>query len=156
MIGKRARERRVKVWEGQDVDSFGTGTAGRRAQIDRARKRAAPRHGSDIGAGRPLLQSRRHVGALGALVLIGLAVAGCNTTAPRTSAGSSRACLADNPRFADAWNCIRARTVAHSGGIRDSFVQEGDILAEQVRSGKVSEADARKRLSAGLAHEPGS
>lgn len=79
----------------------------------------------------------------------------CKSVTPSGTAGSGRACLAENPVFADAWSCLRARTVARGGGVRDGFVQEGDLLAEQVKSGKVSEQDARKRLANGLAHDSG-
>ncbi len=83
----------------------------------------------------------------------GLLVAGCNPMSPHGSAGSNRACLADNPRFADAWACVRARLAARQDAGRDGLLQEGDLLAAQVRAGKVPETEARRRLGAGLAHE---
>lgn len=81
---------------------------------------------------------------------------GCMSTKPSASAGSDQACMAENPRFADAWHCVRARILARqnaANGHPDGLVDEGDLLAEQVRSGKVSEGEARRRLSVGLAHD---
>ena len=87
---------------------------------------------------------------------IAVAVAGCLPTRPGLSGRSERTCLAENPRFADAWACARARLLARedaAGTTRNGLVEEGDLLAEQVKAGKVSEAEARKRLGSGIAHE---
>ncbi len=87
---------------------------------------------------------------------VALLAAGCMPTKPGASAGSDQACMAENARFADAWICIRSRIVARQKegtGHPDGLIDEGDLLAEQVRSGKVSDAEARKRLSTGLAHD---
>ncbi len=91
--------------------------------------------------------------AVWAAAAIGLLAAGCNPMSPHGSAGSNQACLADNPRFADAWTCVRARLAARQDAGRDGLLQEGDLLAAQVRAGKVSETEARRRLGAGVAHE---
>ena len=76
-------------------------------------------------------------------------------TKPGASAGSEQACLAENAKFAEAWACVRARLVARQGegsAHRDGLIEEGDLLADQVRAGKVSDSEARKRLTSGLAH----
>ena len=98
------------------------------------------------------------IGRSSALVAAAILLAGCNPSGPRGSVGSSRACLAENARFGDAWACIKARLASRIGGgdaARDGFIEEGDLLAAQVRAGKVSDAEARRRLEAGLSHEEG-
>ena len=90
-----------------------------------------------------------------ALACLAALLTGCLPSKPGGSVGSARACLAENARFADAWACIKARTAGRSDPRRDGFIEEGDILAGQVRAGKVSDADARRKLEAGLAHGDG-
>ena len=93
----------------------------------------------------------RWLGLAAAATLLGA----CNMTVPGISAGSSRACLAENAAFADAWTCVKARLAGHSDPKRQGLIEEGDVLASQVKAGKVSDAEARRRLLAGLAHEDG-
>ncbi len=86
-------------------------------------------------------------------------VSGCLPTHSPAGLSSRRNCLNDNAKFSDAWACIKAQLTARQQGDgdskRDGLIEEGDLLAEQVRAGKVSDADARRRLSAGMAHEIG-
>ena len=90
-----------------------------------------------------------------ALVIVMTGLCGCNMPRPAGSVGSGRACLAENAAFAGAWSCIKARLADRSDPKRQSLIEEGDVLAAQVKSGKVSDAEARRRLEAGLAHEDG-
>ena len=104
------------------------------------------------GVGR---QEFRAVLALGAA---GILLAGCLPTRTADLSGSRRSCLKDNAKFDAAWICIKGQLAAREAGgdaNRDGLIEEGDLLAEQVRIGKVSDAEARRRLSAGLAHEVG-
>lgn len=89
------------------------------------------------------------------LVLAAIVLSGCHMTGPGGSAGSSRTCLAENAAFANAWTCIKTRMAGHSDAKRQGLIEEGDVLAAQVKAGKVSDAEARRRLQAGLAHEDG-
>ena len=93
----------------------------------------------------------RRLGLVGAAMILG----GCHMTGPGGSMGSSRACLAENAAFASAWSCVKARLDGHSDLKRQGLIEEGDVLAAQVKAGKVSDAEARRRLQAGLAHEDG-
>ncbi len=95
------------------------------------------------------------------LLAVGVAglLCGCMPSTGGISSTFKRDCLADNPRFADAWRCVRARLMTQdtssTGGHRSGLIEEGDLMAEQVRAGKISDGDARARLKAGLSHEPG-
>lgn len=93
-----------------------------------------------------------------AMVGLGLAtvlLSGCLPSHSTGSLGANRDCMRENPRFSDAWSCIKGQLATSRDAKHDSFIEEGDILAGQVRAGKVSERDARRRLSAGLSHEVG-
>ena len=91
------------------------------------------------------------------LASLGMSVAGCLPSHPGLTAASKRNCMADNAKFVDAWACIKAQVATRDTGAvdpkRDGFIEEGDILADQVRAGKVSESAARARLTAGMSRE---
>ncbi len=94
-----------------------------------------------------------------ALSAAAILLSGCLPHRSTDALGSNRNCMKDNAKFSEAWICIKARLAARqTSGTdpkRDGFVEEGDLLAEQVRAGKVSDAEARSRLSAGLSREIG-
>lgn len=96
------------------------------------------------------------VRAILALAAAGALVSGCLPTRKMNASSSGPSCLKDNARFDAAWICIKGRLAAREAGAdpkRDGLIEEGDLLAEQVRTGKLSEAEGRRRLSAGMAHE---
>ncbi len=68
-------------------------------------------------------------------------------------------CLEKNKQFIDAWGCVQSRDVLEEAGgsdaRRNQFLKLGDDLASKVVARKLSSADAKKRLTAGLPAEPG-
>ena len=89
---------------------------------------------------------------------VGLLFSGCLPTHSIGAMSSNRTCMDENAKFADAWTCVKAGLAGQTSGTdpkRDGFLEEGDLLAEQVRAGKVSDAEAKKRLAAGLSREIG-
>lgn len=105
----------------------------------------------------PAFSAGRKTSAALGLAGLALALAGCLTSGGGGVRGAWRTCLVENARFAEAWACIEAHagpaqaTAAH----RDAFLAEGTVLADQVKSGAVTESDGRARLSAGLTREIG-
>ena len=69
----------------------------------------------------------------------------------------TRACLAHNRGFTDAWGCIQARYAAAEPDRAEPrlkmFLRLGDSLAMQVAARTLSEASARARLAANLPGE---
>ena len=97
--------------------------------------------------------------ATGWLALTSLAavLSGCAELTPHGEdaiAGSLRACMTENVRFSDAWGCIQGRYAI--GQLNDAdprlkpFLKLGDDLARQVETKKLSDAQARTQLAAGL------
>ena len=68
--------------------------------------------------------------------------------------GSVQACLTQNPHFLDAWGCVQARYAEGQIGEADPRVKDllklGDDLASQVAVKKLSDANAKAKLAAGL------
>lgn len=89
------------------------------------------------------------------LTIAAVLLSGCLPSHSTGGLSTKRDCLRENSRFSEAWSCLKSQLATSQDAKHDSFIEEGDILAGQVRTGTVSEADARRRLSAGLSHEIG-
>jgi len=74
-------------------------------------------------------------------------------------ASVTRGCLEKNKRFIDAWGCIQSRDALEEAGgdgsRRNQFLKLGDDLASKVVAKELSNAEAKKRLTAGLPAEAG-
>ena len=91
-----------------------------------------------------------------ALALLGSGLSGCADLIAHDDplAGSVQACLAQNVHFLDAWGCVQARYAEGQIGEADPRVKDllklGDDLASRVAAKKLSDADAKGQLAAGL------
>ena len=73
---------------------------------------------------------------------------------PDALAIATRACLAQNKQFVDAWGCVQNKDLLDQIDAdpqrRKQFMKLGDDLASQVAAKKLSNAAAVQRLEAGL------
>ena len=92
------------------------------------------------------------------LATAGAVLSGCATfqDPPREDvlADVTRACLAGNKQFIDAWGCVQSKDLLDQTGPdperRKRFMRVGDDLASQAAAKKLSSAEAKRRLEAAL------
>lgn len=97
-------------------------------------------------------------GRLAILTLSASLLPGCamlqHDAPPDMLAIVTRACLAQNKLFIDAWGCVQNKDLLDAVGTdprrRSQFMKLGDDLASQVAAKELSNAAAAKRLEAGL------
>jgi uncharacterized protein YceK len=84
------------------------------------------------------------------VMFITLGLAGCGSMVDAHSS-----CSQSNPSYEATWNCIKGRISAGSAGMTNNsqairYVAAGDALLEQVRSGRMSDTQAKAVLAAEL------
>ena len=95
---------------------------------------------------------------LAILVAAGSILSGCATLqeAPHEDvlATVTRACLAQNKQFTDAWGCVQSKDLLDQTGPdpdrRKRFMKIGDDLASQAAAKKLTSAEAKRRLEVAL------
>jgi hypothetical protein len=102
----------------------------------------------------------RHARVAATVVTASALLSGCATLPPPHEdalARVTRDCLEQNEQFIDAWGCIQSHDAleeaGRDGSRRNQFLKLGDDLASRVVTKKLSSADAKKRLAAGLPAE---
>lgn len=90
-------------------------------------------------------------------IALGPALAGCAELMPATHdalADATRACVAQNKQFVDAWGCVQSRDALgqfdEAGDRRKILLRLGDDLASQVSAKTLTSAEAKKRLVSDL------
>jgi hypothetical protein len=89
-------------------------------------------------------------GSFFAAVTLGLSLAGCGSLV-----GAQQDCSA-HPGYLPMWNCIKGRIAQNSAGRMNNamgvrYVATGDALAERVRAGAITDAQAKMLLAEELA-----
>lgn len=85
-----------------------------------------------------------------AVVLASFALSGCLSLVDAQSK-----CSAANPSYLSMWDCIRGRVAAGTAGQMNNdlgvrYLAIGDLLAQSVRSGQMSDTEAKARLAVEL------
>ena len=85
--------------------------------------------------------------ALAAALLSGMALSGCVSLVDAQSK-----CSAQSASYLTMWDCIRGRVAAGTAGMMNNdlgvrYLAVGDLLAQSVRSGQMSDAEAKARLA---------
>ena len=86
-------------------------------------------------------------GATSAVIAVSLFLGGCTSLA-----GAQSSCDAANPRFLPMWDCIKGKIAANQAGMMNnspgmSYVAYGNLLAEKVRSGAMTDLEAKSQLA---------
>jgi hypothetical protein len=84
------------------------------------------------------------------LVFIALGLAGCGSMV-----GAHSSCSQSNSGYEATWNCIKGRIASGTAGMTNNsqtirYVAAGDALSEQVRSGRMTDLQAKAVLAAEL------
>jgi hypothetical protein len=82
-----------------------------------------------------------------AAIVVCLFLGGCGSLV-----GAQNSCDAANQNFVPMWDCIKGRIAANEAGMMNNspgmnYVAYGNLLAEKVRSGSMSDAEAKSLLS---------
>jgi hypothetical protein len=91
----------------------------------------------------------------GGMLFLSLAAAGCTTVEPEgyPLSATVKDCLAQSSQFIDAWGCVQSRYASGKMGNADrritAFLKLGDDLAGEVAAKKLTDKEAKSRLSAG-------
>jgi hypothetical protein len=81
-------------------------------------------------------------------VLLVLGVAGCASSGPNLSTIMQTCGYSEKP-FTSAWPCVR-QGVAQAdapGDLKDVYVASGDFVAEQITTGKMTDAEAKLAMA---------
>lgn len=89
---------------------------------------------------------------IAAVLTSGLTLAGCLSLVDAQSK-----CSAQAASYLSMWDCIRGRVAAGTAGMMSNdlgirYLAVGDLLAQSVRSGQMSDAEAKARLAIELEH----
>ena len=108
-----------------------------------------------------MLILRRRIGVAASLAIAATLLSNCAAIPgdedPVVSA--ERVCMAGNSHFIDAWGCIQARHASGQMSEADprirAFLKLGDDLASQVAAKKLTDAEAKQRLTAAMPTQAG-
>lgn len=89
----------------------------------------------------------------GLCLVAALALGGCQSLV-----GAQSSCSSANPTYLAMWDCIKGRVAQGSAGQMNNaqgvrYMATGDLIAEQVRAGKLSDAQAKVALAISLERE---
>lgn len=89
---------------------------------------------------------------IAAVLMSGFALSGCLSLVDAQSK-----CSTQNTSYLAMWDCVRGRVAAGTAGMMNNdlgvrYLAVGDLLAQSVRSGQMSDAEAKARLAIELEH----